>query len=97
MSKESVTLNMIQSHTLINHILAEYVKSGLNDAEFAQKASETLGFPMNKGHIATRRYEFGIESNVNQPTVFKKLSIEARVKELEAQVNQIWETLSNTK
>jgi len=96
MSKETNTLTMPQNHNLINYIMLEYTDSGLNDTEFAKKASETLGFLVNKGHIATRRYEFGIEPNTNQPTIFKKLSIEARVKELEDQVNQLWETLANT-
>ena len=93
MSKESNTLNMIQSHALINLILAEYVKSGLNDVEFAEEASKELGFPLNKGHIATRRHEFGIESNVNQSTTSNKLNIEARIKVLEYAVGHINETL----
>jgi hypothetical protein len=95
MGKETNTLTMPQNHALINYIVSDYTNSGLNDFEFAEEASKELGFPVNKGHIAVRRHEFGIESNVNQPTVFKKLSTEARIKELEIQVSSLWGVLKD--
>ncbi len=64
MSKDTATLTMAKNYALINLIKSEYAESGINDVEFAKYATDTLQVPVNNNHIAKRRYEFGIPSNV---------------------------------
>lgn len=65
--RKQTTLSMPINHKLIDLILAEYKSSGLSDKAFAEYATTKLELPMpiTNSHIATRRQEFGIESNKN--------------------------------
>ena len=57
------TLKMADNFKLIQFIMEEYTKSRLSDGEFAKKASEHIGQPLNASHISNRRVEFGIIAN----------------------------------
>lgn len=61
--KEIHRLDMIQSSKLVNLIEAQFASKGLTDKEFAQFASENLGFPIADSSVTKRRDALGISSN----------------------------------
>lgn len=56
-------LNMVQSAKLITLLAAEYVESKMTDTPFAVHATKVLGFPVDVGHVVTRRTALDIPSN----------------------------------
>jgi hypothetical protein len=64
MIKDAVSLTMAKNLDLINLIKSEYEDTCMNDIQFAKYASDKLGVDVNSNHIAKRRYEFNIPSNV---------------------------------
>ena len=65
-TKTRHSLSMTQQFELIKLVQAEYVRSGLNDVEFAKEASQELGFPVTNSNVAGVRSQFGIESNLKR-------------------------------
>jgi len=79
-------LGMVHSARLVTFIETEYLKSGLGDAEFAEKASKALGFSVNAYHVKNRRDELGIVSGREQAHREASRTVIARVEALEADV-----------
>ena len=57
-------LSQKERFDLTNYVMAEYGKSGLTDAEFAQKACEHMKVEgLNQHHVKDIRQAFGIPGN----------------------------------
>lgn len=57
-------LSMLENAKLVNYISEHFAASGLSEVAFAAKATEALGFAVNKDHVGSRRNELGIPANV---------------------------------
>jgi hypothetical protein len=77
---------------LCNLIIAEYTKSKLSDAKFAEFANEFLkNSKISYGHVHSRRTSLNIESNNVKSDPDSKL--DARIAALEQKVNRLCEAL----
>ena len=83
---------MRQVHTikqrlnLAAHIQSNYTQSGLTDREFADAATELLGFEIRDHHVKYLRGELEIPGNkpsAPPPTSDRLLQIERRLDEIE--------------
>jgi len=88
-----VTLTMPQSFALIQLILAEYSQSGMNDIQFAEYAAIKLQLPINDNHVATRRREFDISSNVVKLAAPVHTDLASRIEAIEVTLKEVWLTL----
>jgi hypothetical protein len=89
-------LDITQSYLLMTLVKEEFVKSDMNDSEFAEYAVKTLDFFVNNDHVKTRRNALGIPpktpKKLPERTVDSILDLinelECRVAKLEGKQNE---------
>lgn len=68
---------------LTDYMRSNYITSGLDDVDFAKKATEALGFPVEKSNVATAREALSLPSNYklkSQETALNRATKRAEVK-----------------
>ena len=56
-------LSMLENAKLVNYIQEHFSASGMTEGAFAEKASEALGFAVNRDHVGSRRVQLGLPAN----------------------------------
>ncbi len=68
---------------LMRYIEEKYAESGLTDQDFATKAAEVLGLPVNRDHVNSSRAALEIPANVSPGQASRQSLTDIKVKELE--------------
>ena len=86
--RPQVKLGYMANHVLIGLLQAEYVASGLSDAEFANKVRDKVHPELNAAHVSHRRVACGIENNIRpgKPPASDIDALLAMITSLEARV-----------
>lgn len=96
--KKRATITPIGNFKLCQYLVDNYTTMGLNDTEFAAKATEDLGFEVVPSHIQLRRGELNIEPTIKRRTtvVADTKPMDVRIAKIEADINTIATALGIT-
>lgn len=82
--------------TLWNFVQKEYTASGMNDKDFAAKATKELGFETGQHHVEQARDGLEIPNNLRAISEMSPAVLVARVQALEAAMQGLYRHLGWT-